>query len=218
MGLTFWSDRTFQINESNDGLYHCALPLTNITSITEDMISTAFQGISKMYGGGDAEEDVLLGQLKNSSIYFYGILGIIFSRTDPAVGWLDGSVKQIHFFTDNPFHYYGDGTGNGLKGGSVPPLHKWTTQPSDLYRYYDKTVVTAFTRGCEWAGECGPDYRDDWALDQIFFNLVSCDGSCKQLYVDTFDVVPTELEEWTPETGLVDTGIFFTDFFGHPRR
>jgi len=64
MGLTFWSDRTFQINESNDGLYHCALPLTNITSITEDMISTAFQGISKMYGGGDAEEDVLLGQLK----------------------------------------------------------------------------------------------------------------------------------------------------------
>ena len=150
---------------------------------------------------------------KSSSIYFYGILGIVFSRTDPAVGWLDGSVKQIHFFTDNPFHYYGDGTGNGLKGGSVPPLHKWTTQPSDLYRYFDKTVVTAFTRGCEWAGECGPDYRDDWALDQIFFNLVSCDGSCKQLYVDTFDVVPTELEEWTPETGLVDTGNCFTDIF-----
>ena len=64
MGLTFWSDRTFQINESNDGLYHCALPLTNITSITEDMISIAFQGISKMYGGGDAEEDVLLGEFK----------------------------------------------------------------------------------------------------------------------------------------------------------
>ena len=97
-------------------------------------------------------------------------------------------------------------------------MHKWTTQPSDLYRYFDKTVVTAFTRGCEWAGECGPDYRDDWALDQIFFNLVSCDGSCKQLYVDTFDVVPTELEEWTPETGLVDTGNFFTDIFGHPRQ
>ena len=87
MGLTFWSDRTFEINESNDGLYHCALPLTNITSITENMISTAFQGISKMYGGGDTEEDVLLGYLKTEHHLF-----LRYSRhcflTNRSTGWL----------------------------------------------------------------------------------------------------------------------------------
>ena len=54
---------------------------------------------------------------------------------------------------------------------------------------YDKTAVSAFTRGCEWNGQCGSDYKRDWALDQIFFNLVNCDGSRKQLYIDTFGVV-----------------------------
>ena len=63
MGLTFFSDRIFQINESTDALYHCALPLTNITSITEEMVRSAFNGVNKMYGGGDGPEDVLLGKI-----------------------------------------------------------------------------------------------------------------------------------------------------------
>ena len=67
MGLTFWSDRTFQSNEMNDNQYHCALPLTSISKITTSMINRAFSSIGKMYGGGDAEEDVLLGKFfKNS--------------------------------------------------------------------------------------------------------------------------------------------------------
>ena len=62
MGLTFWSDRLFQSNEMNAGQYHCALPLTSISKITTSMISKAFTSISRMHGGGDAEEDVLLGK------------------------------------------------------------------------------------------------------------------------------------------------------------
>ena len=85
-------------------------------------------------------------------------------------------------------------------------MNKWSNQPSGLYKYYDKTAVSAFTRGCEWNGQCGSDYKREWALDQIFFNLVNCDASRKQLYIDTFDVVPTALADWTPETGLIDTG------------
>ena len=134
------------------------------------------------------------------------ILGIVFSRTDPRVGRLPDSVKQMHFFTDNPFHYHGDGTKNGRKGTSIPPMTKWSSQPGGLYKYYDKTAVSAFTRGCEWKGQCESDYKWDWALDQIFFNLVNCDANRKQLYIDTFDVVPTALADWTPETGLIDTG------------
>ena len=117
----------------------------------------------------------------------------------------------MHFFTDNPFHYHGDDTDydhyhNGRKGTSIPPMNKWSNQPAGLYKYYDKTAVSAFTRGCEWKGQCGSDYKREWALDQIFFNLVNCDDSRKQLYIDTFDVVPTALADWTPETGLIDTG------------
>ena len=114
-------------------------------------------------------------------------------------------MKQIHFFTDNPFHYHGDDTDEGFTGGSKPPLQKWTTQPSDFYHYYDKTTVSAFTRGCEWTDKCGPNFRSDWAIDQIFFNLVSCNSACEQLFTDTFDVVPALLQDWTPETGLVNT-------------
>ena len=33
----------------------------------------------------------------------------IFAK-DPDVDWMDKSIKQMHIFTDNPFHYYGDGT------------------------------------------------------------------------------------------------------------
>jgi len=62
MGLTFWSDRLFEIDEMGDGLYHCALPLTDIEHLAnETMITDAFSGINKMYGGGDGPEDVLLG-------------------------------------------------------------------------------------------------------------------------------------------------------------
>ena len=221
MGLTFFSDRFFAQHEMSDALYHCALPLTDISSISDRMVSNAFASINKMYYGGDDPEDVLMGELNSLSfrrtrlLIQYSIfcisiilLGIVFSRTDQVVGWLEDSVKQIHIFTDNPFHYYGDGTAYGSTGGSTPPLEKWTTQPSNLYRYYDKTVVSAFTRGCEWDGECGPNYRNDWALDQIFFNLVRCNGSCKDLYVETFETVPTELADWTPSTGLVDTSMF----------
>ena len=72
MGLTYWSDRLFLVNEMNDAQYHCAMPLTNLTAITEDMISTAFDGISRMHLGGDSEEDILLGKLIISSInYLY---------------------------------------------------------------------------------------------------------------------------------------------------
>ena len=116
-------------------------------------------------------------------------------------------------YTDVQFHYFGDGTDNGSKGGSVPPLYKWTTQPSNLYRYYDKTRVSAFTRGCEWNnGDCGTSYKSNWALDQIFFNLGSCDESCEQLYDDTFNNIPTKLANWTPNTGLINTGTYFTLF------
>ena len=134
------------------------------------------------------------------------ILGIVFSRTDPRVGWLPDSVKQMHFFTDNRFHYDGDGTKNGRKGTSIPPMNKWSNQPSGLYKDYDRMAVSAFTRGCEWKDQCGSHYKREWVLDQIFFNLVNCDDSKKQLYIDTFDVVPTALADWTPETGLIDTG------------
>ena len=100
MGLTFWSDRTFEINESNDGLYHCALPLTNITSITENMISTAFQGISKMYGGGDAEEDVLLGQFKEK-FHISTVIQVSFfhEQIQLLVGLMDRSNKFIFSLT-----------------------------------------------------------------------------------------------------------------------
>ena len=67
MGLTFWSDRTFHSNEMNDNQYHCALPLTSISKITSSMINKAFSSIGKMYGGGDGEEDVLLGKLFKDS-------------------------------------------------------------------------------------------------------------------------------------------------------
>ena len=145
--------------------------------------------------------------IKSLNLTLKKYLGIVFSRTDEELGWLSDSVKQIHIFTDNPFHYYGDATGAGFNGSVTPPLQKWTTQPEGLYHYYDKSVVTAFTRGCDWDGEeCGPDYNSDWAIDQLFFNLVECNGLCKQLYIETFDAVPIELEDWVPETGLIDTG------------
>ena len=67
MGLTFWSDRTFQSNEMNDNQYHCALPLTSISKITSSMINNAFSSIGKMYYGGDSEEDVLLGKFLKDS-------------------------------------------------------------------------------------------------------------------------------------------------------
>ena len=72
------------------------------------------------------------------------ILGIVFSRTDPRVGWLPDSVKQMHFFTDNPFHYHGDGTHYGNKGDHTPPLEKWLSQPNGKYRYYEKFEPNAF--------------------------------------------------------------------------
>ena len=56
------SDRIFEIDEATDALYHCALPLTDISDITSGMVTNAFTGISKMYGGGDSPEDVLLGR------------------------------------------------------------------------------------------------------------------------------------------------------------
>ena len=68
MGLTFFSDRIFQINESTDALYHCALALTDISSITDEMVSMAFKGVSKMYGGGDGPEDVLLGKFRAKTL------------------------------------------------------------------------------------------------------------------------------------------------------
>ena len=137
----------------------------------------------------------------------------MFSRTDNKLGWLSDSVKQIHIFTDNPFHYYGDETDNGFLGSHKPPLEKWSTQPSGLYQFYDKTVVSAFTRGCHWNNGCDQNYNSQWAIDQLFFNLVNCYGSCKQLYIDTFDLIPAELEDWIPETGLIETGLIESQFY-----
>ena len=62
MGLTFFSDRFFAKYEMSDSLYHCALPLTDISMITNKMISDAFASMNKMYYGGDDEEDVLMGE------------------------------------------------------------------------------------------------------------------------------------------------------------
>ena len=132
-------------------------------------------------------------------------LGIVFSRTDPEVGWFSDSIKQIHFFTDNPFHYYGDNTTYGFEGGNEPPLEIWSTQPWDLYQYYDRTTVSAFTMGCEWTDKCGSTFESDWAIDQMFFNLVECGVECEQLFYDTFEVMPTLLQNWTPETGIINT-------------
>ena len=61
MGLVFWSDRLFYEDEMNYKQYHCALPLTNITSITDDMIENAFDRVNLMDSGGDSYEDILLG-------------------------------------------------------------------------------------------------------------------------------------------------------------
>ena len=44
--------------------YHCALPLTNISSINDEMITEAFNKIDLMHNGGDAPEDLLLGEFK----------------------------------------------------------------------------------------------------------------------------------------------------------
>ena len=62
MGLTFWTDRKWSVNEMDDDQYRCAMPLTNLTSITEDMIRTSFSGINSMHSGGDSMEDILLGE------------------------------------------------------------------------------------------------------------------------------------------------------------
>ena len=57
-----------------------------------------------MYGGGDGPEDVLLG--------------LVFGMTDPELKWRETSIKQVQVFTDNPFHYDGDGV---ERGGNVRP-------------------------------------------------------------------------------------------------
>ena len=67
MGLTFFSDRFFAQHEMSDALYHCALPLTDISSISDRMVSNAFASINKMYYGGDDPEDVLMGELNSLS-------------------------------------------------------------------------------------------------------------------------------------------------------
>ena len=68
MGLTFFSDRFFSKYEMSDSLYYCALPLTDISSITNRMISDVFANINKMWYGGDDPEDVLMGKFV---IYFF---------------------------------------------------------------------------------------------------------------------------------------------------
>ena len=95
--------------------------------------------------------------------HVYQILG-----KDPDVDWLDDSIKQLHIFTDNPFHYYGDGTYFDSQGDHTPPLEKWSAQPDGLYRYYEPHTVSAFTRGCEWnttSLQCGGQYRSDWGRE-----------------------------------------------------
>ena len=71
MGLTFFSDRFFAQHEMSDALYHCALPLTDISLISDRMVSNAFASISKMYYGGDDPEDVLMGEFLYVLIFCY---------------------------------------------------------------------------------------------------------------------------------------------------
>ena len=94
---------------------------------------------------------------------------LLIFKKDPVVDWLDKSIKQMHIFTDNPFHYHGDGTHYGNKGDHTPPLEKWLSQPNGLYRYYEPHTVSAFTRGCEWNTtimQCGGQYRTEWERDK----------------------------------------------------
>ena len=187
LGLTFWSDRWFQPDEMTDPKktqYIAALPLTELDDIDETVIEKSFAKMEKLYSGGDAPEDVLTA--------------IVFSRTDPNVLWMDDSFKQLHVFTDNPFKYYEEKIG----GVTTPPMNLWTTHPlPELYGLYDRFKVSAFTLGREWDDrrkEWKDDFRNDWAIDQIYFNLAKCDSECQQLYDDTFNNVPANLADWKP--------------------
>ena len=60
-----------------------ALPLTDVESITDTMVNSAFAHADSMANGGDLPEDVLLG--------------LVFGMTDPAIGWNKGQRLTIQF-------------------------------------------------------------------------------------------------------------------------
>ena len=189
LGLTFWSDRWFEVNEmtASKTQYVAAMPLTQLDNINDSIIESSFSLVENLYYGGDLPEDVLTA--------------IVFTRTDPSVGWLEDSIKQLHVFTDNPFQY-ADPNDVAPPGVSSPPMKLWTTQPPNLYGYYDRLKVSAFTLGREWDdtnGEWMSHFRSDWAIEQIFFNLVRCNTNCQRLYDETFNNIPTNLSDWKPQ-------------------
>ena len=65
MGLTFFADRLFKQNEmqtNTNRVYSSAIALTEVDDyVFNSAFDAAFASISKMYGGGDAPEDPLLG-------------------------------------------------------------------------------------------------------------------------------------------------------------
>ena len=111
MGLTFFADRLFKQNEmqtDTNRVYSSAIALTEVDDyVFNSAFDAAFASIPKMYGGGDAPEDPLLG--------------IIFTMTDPFVDWAEDSIKQVHIFTDIDYHY-------DAFSSRHPPMAKWVNQ------------------------------------------------------------------------------------------
>ena len=197
MGLTFFSDRWFSADEMTSTIpdqYALGLPLTDVGSLSNDTIEAAFEPLQLMYWGDDMAEDVLSG--------------IVFTRTDPAVGWNAESIKQLHVFTDNPFHYRADSSSNAQSryDNPLPPLTMWTTPASPFYTYHEKTVVSGFTLGHQWndATESWDAFSSGTAIDQIFFNVAGCYEECSDLYKTTFLEIPEDITDWSP--GLTRSG------------
>jgi len=131
MGLTFFADRLFKQNEmqtDTNRVYSSAIALTDVDDyVFNSAFDAAFDSISKMYGGGDAPEDPLLG--------------IIFTMTDPVVDWAEDSIKQVHIFTDIDYHYEDFSSRH-------PPMEKWISQEKiiDFFFNFIKKMIKKFMK------------------------------------------------------------------------
>ena len=87
--------------------------------------------------------------------------------TDSALNWDADAIKQVHVFTDNPYHH-------ASLSSRHPPLQKWTNLPSPPYTYYDRDLANDFTFGfIRNLGVSNVDYsyRPDIAINQLYFNV-----------------------------------------------
>ena len=188
LGLTFFSDRWFASNEMVDGSYGrtqyaLGIRLTDVNTLSDSAVDYAFDSVlPNLWSGGDMAEDVLSA--------------IVFTRTDPNLGWKDDSIKQLHVFTDVIFHH--KGCGHYDQYTVAPPLNQWTTQPASMYAYHDKTIVSAFTIGFKWNPSTGWYEDPAGIIDQIYFNVVACSASCQNLYDATFMEIPDDIDAWSP--------------------